>query len=113
MNQKLTKQEIREALENKLSRYFGVSVEEATVEPVLGTLINHHNMKRINSRGMAQANKHVLLAALCYNLKKYLKFQPKQSKLLAQICALPKEKSKALKSNLFSLYFSSLEPLSF
>ena len=44
------------------------------VEPVLGTLINHHNMKRINSRGMSQANKHVLMAALTYNLKKYLKF---------------------------------------
>jgi len=36
----------------------------ATVEPVLGTLINYHNMKRINSRGMKQAKKHVLMAAL-------------------------------------------------
>jgi hypothetical protein len=45
-----------------------------TVEPVLGTLINFFNMKKINSRGMAQANKHVLMAALTYNLKKYLKF---------------------------------------
>jgi hypothetical protein len=31
-------------------------------------------MKRINSRGLAQANKHVLMAALTYNLNKYLKF---------------------------------------
>src|SRR5690606_32849146 len=56
----------------------------ATVEPVLGTLINHHNLKRINSRGMAQANKHVLMAALCYNLKKYLKFDRKNIKPMAQ-----------------------------
>lgn len=48
------------------------------VEPVLGTLINHHNMKRINSRGMAQANKHVLMAALTYNLKK-LPFKPTEN----------------------------------
>ena len=75
-----------------------VKRRSATVEPVLGTLINHHNLKRINSRGMAQANKHVLLAALCYNLKKYLKFTPKQSKLLAQICALPKVKHATLKT---------------
>lgn len=26
----------------------------STVEPVLGTLINHHNMKRVNSRGIQQ-----------------------------------------------------------
>lgn len=84
----------------KNKRYFKQMVKRrsATVEPVLGTLINHHNMKRINSRGMAQANKHVLLAALCYNLKKYLKFTPKKFKLLAQICALPKVKYGTLKA---------------
>jgi len=32
------------------------------------------NMKRVNSRGIKQASKHVLMAALCYNLKKYMKF---------------------------------------
>jgi len=40
----------------------------------LDTLINFFNMKKINNRGMTQANKHVLMAALTYNLKKYLKF---------------------------------------
>jgi transposase len=51
-----------------------VKRRSATVEPVLGTLINYHNMRRVNTRGMAGANKHVLMAALCYNLKKYLRF---------------------------------------
>ena len=50
----------------------------STVEPVLGTLINHHNMKKINSRGMPQANKHVMMAALSYNLKKFLRFVVKK-----------------------------------
>ena len=62
------------------------------VEPVLGTLINHHNMKRINSRGMAQANKHVLMAALTYNLKKYLKFITRKVHRNAQIMNLEKGK---------------------
>jgi IS5 family transposase len=57
-----------------------VKRRSSTVEPVLGTLINHHSMKRVNSRGMAQANKHVLMAALCYNLKKYLRFTLKTRK---------------------------------
>lgn len=55
-----------------------------TVEPVLGALINYHNMKRVNSRGLKQANKHVLMAALSYNLKKYLKFITKKVKSQAE-----------------------------
>lgn len=50
-------------------------IRSSTVEPVLGTLINFLNMKRVNTRGIKQANKHVLMAALCYNLKKYMKFK--------------------------------------
>lgn len=60
--------------ENKAYHRRLIKRRSATVEPVLGTLINHHNMRRINSRGMAQANKHVLMAAITYNLKKYMKF---------------------------------------
>lgn len=55
----------------------------STVEPVLGTLINHHAIKRVNARGIQQANKHVLMAALTYNLKKYLKFTRKTPKIIA------------------------------
>jgi transposase len=49
-------------------------LRQSTVEPVLGTLVNFLNMKRINTRGIDQANKHVLMAALTYNLKKYMKY---------------------------------------
>jgi len=54
-------------------------IRSKTVEPVLGTLINFMNMKRVNTRGMTQANKHVIMATLCYNLKKYLKFTSKKA----------------------------------
>jgi hypothetical protein len=49
-------------------------LRSGTVEPVLGTLINFVNMKRVNTRGIELANKHVLMATLTYNLKKYMKF---------------------------------------
>jgi transposase len=52
-------------------------LRSATVEPVLGTLINFLGMKRMNTRGIASAEKHVLMASLCYNLKKLLKFKPR------------------------------------
>ena len=65
-----------------------VKVRSKTVEPVLGTLINFTNMKRVNTRGIQQANKHVLMAAMTYNLKKYLKFIGKKPKSQAQVVSI-------------------------
>ncbi|MCL2028727.1 MAG: hypothetical protein FWG79_09635 [Bacteroidales bacterium] len=47
-------------------------------------------MKKVNTRGIAQAEKHVLMASLCYNLKKLLKSKSKMFDF-AKI-ALPKVK---------------------
>jgi transposase len=73
----------RKLTENQAYHRRLVKRRSATVEPVLGTLINYHNMKRLNSRGMAAATKHVLMAALTYNLKKYLRFGRKKVLLKA------------------------------
>lgn len=45
----------------------------ATVEPVWGTLINFLGLRRMTSRGLKCANQALLVAAACYNLKKYMK----------------------------------------
>lgn len=74
-------------------------IRSRTVEPVLGTLVNFLNMRRINSRGMAQANKHVMMAALTYNLKKYLAFERRSAKRPAM----------AMKKALRGLKFAFLE----
>ena len=87
MHEKLT--------QNKAYHRRLVKRRSATVEPVLGTLINFFNMKRINSRGKAQANKHVLMASLSYNLKKYLRFIVKKPSTLAQVISLKQGKNYA------------------
>ena len=69
-----------------------VKIRSRTVEPVLGTLINFTNMKRVNTRGIKQANKHVLMAAMTYNLKKYLKFIARKPKSKAQDVSIEQEK---------------------
>jgi hypothetical protein len=46
----------------------------STVEPVWGTLMNFMAAKRINARGLAAANKVLIMASACYNLKKWMKF---------------------------------------
>ncbi len=84
----------------------------STVEPVLGTMLNFLNLKRVNTRGIKGANKHVLMSALTYNLKKLLKWTSK--KLNAQVKALtpPIEKISIpafyhfINSHIATLYFS-------
>ena len=62
-------QKMRSPYAKRMSR-----IRSKTVEPVLGTLKNFLNLPRINTRGIKQANKHVLKPALCYNFKKLIKF---------------------------------------
>jgi transposase len=60
---------------NKIKR-----IRSSTVEPVLGTLVNYLSMRRVNTRGIKQANKCMLMAAVTYNLKKLLKFNHRKVK---------------------------------
>ncbi len=69
---------------------------QSTVEPVFGTLINHMGLRKINTRGIEQANKVMLMAATAYNLKKYLKF----TKNLSQ--------SMAIKAKIALFYFCAI-----
>ena len=50
------------------------SRRQSTVEPVFGTLTLFIGMRTINTIVIQQANKVMLMAAMAYNLKKYLKF---------------------------------------
>lgn len=86
-------------------------IRSKTVEPVLGTLINFLNMKRANARGIKQASKQVIMAALCYNLKKYLKFISKKTKCIAM--SLPYQQINTMKALLLEPINSILNNLEF
>jgi transposase len=55
-------------------------VRSATVEPVLGSLINYYGLKSVRTRGIQQANKYMLGAAIAYNLKKWMNYTVKPIK---------------------------------
>lgn len=93
MHQKLTQ---NEKYAKKMSR-----VRSKTVEPVIGTLVNFTNMKRVNTRGIKNANKHVLMASLTYNLKKYLRFVVKKPSILTQVLSFKQEKQHTFLKTLF------------
>ncbi|MCX7743876.1 MAG: IS1182 family transposase [Flavobacteriales bacterium] len=82
-----------------------------TVEPVLGTLLNYMNMRRVNTRGMQGANKHVLLSAISYNIKKYLKFIHKKAKVNAQVMRVEASITIERTKTLFQCLISSLQPI--
>jgi transposase len=51
---------------------------QSTVEPVIGTLVGYCAIKKVNSRGIDQANKCLTMAAIAYNIKKLLNFKPRR-----------------------------------
>ena len=63
-------------------------LRQATVEPVLGTLLNFMGLSRINTRGLELAHKGMLVAAAAYNLQKLLRFSPEKSQ--TAVMALPR-----------------------
>jgi transposase len=69
-------------------------LRSSTVEPVIGTLVNYLAMKRVNTRGIKQANKCMLMAAVAYNLKKLLNW--KGNKVLANIKSMELKAGKGL-----------------
>ena len=72
-----------------------MKLRQSTVEPVLGTLINFPGMKRVNTIGIKQAGKCILMAAIAYNLKKLLKFVVPKAEIM--IKTIGKCQQKALK----------------
>jgi len=55
------------------------TLRSATVEPVLATLLCFVGMRKVYTKGIDLANKHVLMAATAYNIKKLLKFKTESS----------------------------------
>jgi transposase len=66
-------QYMQQRIESRKGRQMKL-LRSSTVEPVFGSLINHTGLKRINTKGLTQANKCMLMAATAYNLKKLLKY---------------------------------------
>ncbi|WP_346862856.1 IS1182 family transposase [uncultured Draconibacterium sp.] len=95
-------------IKSKRGRYLKTK-RQSTVEPVLGTLTQFQGLRKINTRGIENANKCMHMSAIAYNLKKLLKFEQKQRKTMAMHNALPlfsNNRQIGLKRSLFSLPIS-------
>lgn len=57
-----------------------MKVRQSTVEPVIGSLVNHFGMKKVNTIGLGQANKCIAMSGAAYNLKKLAKYISSQKR---------------------------------
>ena len=73
-----------------------MTIRKSTVEPVIGTLVEYTGMKKLYTRGIALANKCVILAGIAYNLKKLLNHQEYKLKTKLNKC----------NQQLYELFFS-------
>ena len=74
-------------MDNRLRTSYGrqmVRKRKAIVEPAIGNLLHYNGMKKVYARGIQAANKHVMLASMSLNLKKWLKHSIKHPKVKAQ-----------------------------
>lgn len=78
----------------------------STVEPVLGTLINFTGMRRVWTRGIKNANKFMIGAAIAYNLKKWMKYKVKKVNIQVQMLPILEIITK---QGVFSLFFVRLQ----
>ena len=67
-------------------------LRHSTVEPVIGTLVNHLNIKKLNTKGLKSANKGLILSAIAYNLKKLIRFN-RQIPISSIVALLTQKKS--------------------
>ncbi|MGH2648637.1 MAG: IS1182 family transposase [Ginsengibacter sp.] len=79
-------------------------IRGSTVEPVLGTLVNYLGLRRLNTRGLQQANKCMLMAAVAYNLKKFMKWQGKKANTVVKALQKPLKNAFLLLTDIFTCY---------
>lgn len=97
--------EMHERLQSNKAKRLKVQ-RSSTVEPVLGTLINFTGMRRIWTRGIKNANKFVLGAAIAYNLKKWMNWieKPEQN-----VSSNPIERPKKMLLNRLESFINSFK----
>ena len=86
-------------MHQKMQSHKGRSMQKlrsSTVEPVLGTLLHFQGMKKVYTKGIDLANKHVLLACTAYNIKKMMRFKTIKSIAQVMVCRTMEVKTSLL-----------------
>lgn len=83
-------------------------LRQSTVEPVFGSLINYYAMAKVNTRGLESAHKSMLMAAIAYNIKKYMKFDTRNCNVMAATKQPVKDALHTLKKAVLNSFLALL-----
>jgi transposase len=97
--------EMHERLQTRKAKFMK-KLRSSTVEPVLGTLINFTAMRRIWTRGIKNANKFMLGAAIAYNIKKWMKYKVRKVNVQVAELYIPKKGGNKTALNLFFCFIT-------
>ncbi len=67
-------------------------VRQSTVEPVIGSLVCYYGMRKVNTIGINQANKCMIMAAVAYNLKKMMKWMSRKTETIVKAMEITQQK---------------------
>lgn len=104
-----SKKALYDRMAERLQTPFGrrmLGKRKGIVEPVIGSLIHYNAMKKVSARGMPAAGKHMLMASLSFNLKKWLKYAPTAP--LREVVSMGKEWPYAFWDDVCSVFSSTL-----
>lgn len=77
-------------------------VRQSTVEPVFGSLVQYYGLNKINVLGKEGAHKNMLMAAIAFNIKKYLKMTERKVPISATMeASCPSKMNNMLVLRLF------------
>jgi len=68
-------------------------LRQSTVEPVIGTLVTYLGMRKVNTKGIEQVNKCMMMSAVAYNLKKMMKWRNRKIETCTAVIKKVTEKS--------------------
>lgn len=101
-------------MDERLSTGYGKRMlgnRKAIVEPALGSLMHQNGMKKVYARGIQAANKHVMMASMSLNLKKWLTHSTQAPKKKPETVAVRLWKRKLL--NVKRIYLSARNILAY
>ena len=101
-------EQARQRMESTVGKYFRKK-RSSTIEPVIGSLLEFNNMRKILTRGIQQANKVMFCAAISYNLKKLMKWTMRKEKQAMGVAKEILKNKEGLKNMLF-LYWMKYQP---
>jgi len=76
-------------------------IRQSTVEPVIGTLVNYLAMCKVNTKGIKQANKCMIMSTVAYNIKKMMKWINRKTKIYA--VSIEKIREKTVSKQIFRI----------